>query len=340
MSLNLDIYRERMSVYGTSRSEDLHNTIFEDFEENPAYRIVIFNGKEIGVHMIDGRINTRDNTYNRYMVAKPPTVFKAGDLVTDMDGVVWLTLIENNLSYNKVMIAPCNHELTWINDNGELIVKDCIEDVRTLYTTGIRDDKIMDIPNAIAGITLPYDDDTKLLDRGTAFIFNKSKYRVTAYDETTSRGLVSLICEEIGLSHLDDKINEIADRWVEINEQLVDRLPWLDEQEPEPEPEPSEGISYSINATKQYESDVEFELSSNTKQTLKIKKYIDGEEVISDFIFTLSETINGLTLLQDTANSCILSTNIIYGKYKTSVLILDKATNEVVIEQIIKINGR
>ncbi|HZJ98411.1 MAG TPA: hypothetical protein VFC79_00305, partial [Tissierellaceae bacterium] len=240
----------------------------------------------------------------------------------------------------------CNHYVKWIDkETNELITRPCIEDARTLYTTGIKEEELMEIPNGMVGIMLPYSDIVKRMDRDDRFVFNKTSYRVTFYDETTYPGLIALICQETGLSHLDDKVNEIANRWVEINGVLVDRLPTLDDQEPGEPPiidpeEPVEGVSYSIEIEKQYQGDTEYQLSSNNWQTYTIKKLVDNEVVDGSFNFALSESIEGLTLTKESDNSCKLSTVVVYGKYNTSIIVTDADTNELIAEQNIFIDGR
>ncbi|HZK00925.1 MAG TPA: hypothetical protein VFC79_12990, partial [Tissierellaceae bacterium] len=246
----------------------------------------------------------------------------------------------------KGTIQFCNHYLKWIDKKtNELIIKPCVEDARTLYTTGIKDEELMEIPNGMVGIMLPYSDIVKRMDRDDRFVFNKTSYRVTFYDETTYPGLMALICQETGLSYLDDKVNEIAGRWVEINGILVDRLPHLDDQEPDEPPiinpeEPVEGVSYSIEIEKQYQGDTDYELSSNNWQKYTIKKLVNNEEVNGNFDFILSEDIEGLTLAKEADNSCKLSTVVVYGKYDVNLIVTDTDTNELITEQDIFIDGR
>lgn len=315
-----------------------------------------FEGKDIkiGEKKTKGLVRYSSNPLNEFKQDRKLTVWHedelhTGDYVTTLnDDRVFLTTSQVNTDeiIKYCLIRECNHYLKWIDkETNELITRPCIEDTRTLCTTGIKEEELMEIPNGMVGMLLPYGDITKRIDRDDRFVFNKTSYRVTFYDETTYPGLVALICAEIGTSHLDDKINEIANRWKEVNGETIDRLPWLDEQEPEEPPivnpeEPVEGVSYSIEIEKQYQGDTEYQLSSNNWQKYTIKKLVDNEEVDGNFNFVLSEDIEGLTLTKETDDSCKLSTVVIYGKYNTNIIVTDIDTNELIIEQSIKINGR
>lgn len=315
-----------------------------------------FEGKDIkiGEKKTKGLVRYSSNPLNEFKQDRKLTVWHedelhTGSYVTTLsDDRVFLATSQVNTDeiIKHCLIRECNHYLKWIDKKtNELIIKPCIEDARTLYTTGIKDEEVMEIPNGMVGIMLPYNDVVKRINRDDRFVFNKTSYRVTFYDETTYPGLIALICQETGLSHLDDKVNEIADRWVEINGVLVDRLPHLDDQEPEEPPivnpeEPVEGVSYSIDIEKQYQGDTEYQLSSNNWQKYTIKKLVDNEEVDGSFHFVLSEDIEGLTLTKESDNTCKLSTVVVYGKYNTNIIVTDADTNEAVIEQNIFIKGR
>jgi hypothetical protein len=263
----------------------------------------------------------------------------------------WLVLAvpDNNNMYEKSVIQRCNHNLKWINKNNELIIRPCIEDTRTLYTTGIKDEKIIEIPNGMVGIQLPYDDETKLLERGCAFVFNKTKYEVTSYDQTTYPGLVVLICSEISISHMDDKVNEIANRWIDVSGEKIDRLPWLDNQEPpeqptEPEPTEPQNITYKIEVIPQYQNDDGTEIYYGEWCKYAVHKFADGQEVNGNFTFEI-ETLNNpqnieLATLEIENNICkvIANNNAIMGG-SIKLVATDTETGQIAIEKEIEIMG-
>ena len=317
-----------------------------------------FEGKDIKIGEnteTRGLVRYHQNPLNEFKQDRKLTVWHeenihTGNYITTVDdNRVFLIVSQINTTeiVKSCLMRECNHDLKWIDkETGELIIRPCIEDTRTLYTTGIKEEEVMEIPNGMVGIMLPYGDISRRLDRNDRFVFNKTSYRVTFYDETTFPGMVTLICQETGLSHLDDKVNEIADRWVEINGEIVDRLPWLDNQEPgkppivDPEEQPEEGVYYTIKVKKQYQTDTEYVVSSHGWQAYTIKKFINNAEIEGNFTFELSKSVQNLTLTKETDNSCKLSSGSLMGKFSVNLTVTDVDKNEVVVEQEIKINGR
>ena len=140
--------------------------------------------------------------------------------------------------------------------------------------------------------------------------------------------------------------NEIANRWVEVDGKLIDRLPHLDDQEPKPpieEPETPNEDAYSIKVVdKQYESDTDFVIWMGNYQTFQITKIVNGEEVIGkEFEFELSEAVRNVTLTKESDNSCkIAVAQNTTGKYDIELIVADMETGEIVITQDIRIEGR
>lgn len=345
MTLDLKTYIERLNSYKVSGNEGvidgMKKQILDNFYTNASYEEVNINFQQRDVHIV------QEGVRGLRLLCKPDEDILSGEYV------VWNNkeyLCTHRFPHDKIQakgtIQFCNHRLKWIDKTiGELIIRPCIEDARTLYTTGIKDEEVMEIPNSMVGIMLPFGDITKRLDRDERFIFNKTSYRITFYDETNYEGLVTLICQETGLTHLDDKINEIADRWVEINGEIVDRLPWLDDQNPDeppiidPEEPLEEGVYYTIEVQKQYPSDIEYQLSSNGWQIYTIKKYVDNKEVNGHFKFQLSKNISSLALSEESSNLCKLSSGRLMTKDSVDLIIIDVDTNEVVAQKEIKIEG-
>lgn len=188
-----------------------NNGVFDNFERNPSYREVEYRNSTIGVHVIDDGI--RSNIAYRKVIAQPPVQLQTGDYISITNNDAWLCVNEDDLLYNKTTFVLCNETIKWINKSGVLIERPSVISAKTLYTTGIKEEKIIQIPDGMVGVQLPYDDDTKELDRNISFVFNKSKYTTTFYNEVEFPGLLILICEESIPNDYDDMENEIADRW-------------------------------------------------------------------------------------------------------------------------------
>lgn len=344
MSLDLKTYKERLGSYKVSGNEGIIDSmkkqILDNFYINPSYEQVTINFENRDVHIV------QEGVRGLRLLTKPDEDIKSGEYILWKDEEYLCThRFPDDKVQTKGTIQFCNHHLKWIDKvTGELVIRPCIEDARTLYTTGIKDEKVMEIPNGMVGIMLPFGDVTRKLDRNDRFVLNKTSYRVTFYDETNYEGLITLICQETGLSHLDDKENEIANRWVEINSEKVDRLPWLDDQNPPIEPEEPEesevGISYTIEITERSWTDTDYKLPSGSWQRYKISKSEDGILVPCEFTFKLSEKLNQVDLVIESDDTCRISVGNIFGKYSVNLEVTDVETGEVVLIQEIYIDGR
>lgn len=243
-----------------------------------------------------------------------------GGYYVDFRNDKWLILAkpDNNKMYEKSVIQKCNHNLKWINNNNELIQKPCIASSKTLYTPGIKNEKVIEVPDGMWGIQLPYDDDTQNLNIKQCFVFNKSKYEVTFYNEVEYDGLIVLICKEIELNESRDDIeNEIADRWdVDGNDRL---------EQADTEPENPKGFTYSIEG--------EDEIMWNLTETYVVKKYNNGIEVDGKFTFELEGEVVDITSYTDNTVDIKARSNIYY-EYAT-LKVTDVDTGEIITKQIL-----
>ena len=196
------------------------------------------------------------------------------------------------------------------------------------------------------GIQLPYNDDTKCIRRNDGFVFNGAKYRVTFYDRVTFPGLLNLVCQEEFIGDNDDKVNEIADRWVSVpGGGKRDRLPWLDDQEPvDPinpvEPEYPTGVSYSISIETPYYNDDKEVLSLGETYRYIIHKFVDGVEVDGLFSYELSDSSSAKITLQEDGFCEITARTDIFGHLTTELTVIDIDSGIQAINKIIKIRGR
>lgn len=285
------LQQTRMKIYDDD-SRIKQDGVFDNFERNPSYRIVEHKDKSIGVHVIDDGI--RSNIAYRKVIAQPPIQLRTGDYISIANDDMWLCVNEDDLLYNKTAFALCNKTIKWIDKSDILIEKPCIVSAKTLYTTGVKDEKIIQIPDGMVGIQLPYDEDTQHLNRDDAFVFNKAKYVITFYNEVEFPGLLILICQEKNINHaLDDPDNEIANRWdADGNDRLGENTK---------PPELSEGTTlYSIDGNDK--------LRNGQTGTYVINKTIDGVEADGVFAFEINnKSLANITETND--NTCQVKAN-------------------------------
>lgn len=280
------LQKTRMAIYNDDfQAKDAG--VFDNFERNPSYREVEYENQIIGVHVIDDGV--RSNIAYRKVIARPPTQLDTGDCIAINGSDIWLCVNEDDLLYNKTTFALCNKTLKWINKNNILIEKPAITTSQTLYTTGIKEEKLIQVPDGMTGILFPYDDDTKELEREQAFLFNKAKYSITHYNDTDRPGLLALICEEsIPKENYDDMENEIADRWEDGRDRLENRVD-----------DPDESVSIVISGADS------IMITQKTIYTATV--YNNGLEAEGDVVFALS---NNLAAIENQGNNqCIIKTN-------------------------------
>lgn len=146
--------------------------------------------------------------------------------------------------YNKATIRSCNHDIKFIIGDRLFLYYAIIEGDK-FY---IQNDSIISMSADTITVTLPKTSITKQLKEQDCFLKWGQKWEVQGINNTKD-GLIILNCKTIGTSHLDDKENEIADRWIEENGIKTDRLngnitpiyPFTDVPPVEPE-EPVENL--------------------------------------------------------------------------------------------------
>lgn len=214
MSLNIDLYKQRLDAYKVSgkdgKVDSIKKSIIDNFYNNPSYFSVLVNDVERDVHIVT------DNNKQFKVLCKPNETIGTGNYVVWNDKTFLCTSVnENDSVQSKGILQKTNHTLNWINSTNTLITKPCIVSAKTLYTTGVKEEKQIVVPDGMVGIQLPYDEDTGKLSRNDMFIFNNTKYKITFYNKVEFPGLLLLICEEEipSITTLDDMENEIANRY-------------------------------------------------------------------------------------------------------------------------------
>lgn len=347
--MSFNYYRNRVLKKGSTSQDRILNENKRSFDEYlkiaPTANSVIINEDNYLVSIQDVKFNDLQQQ-DKYMLTYIGLPISVGDFVEWNDSVWLITTKEDESikSHQSYRLAKTNNILKWISSDNNLISKPAITSAQTLYTTGIKDEKVIEIPDGMQGIQFPYDEDTKHLKRGDCFVFNNAKYEITFYDKTTYPGLLVLICQEVSLGGNDDEINEIADRWVAVEGGgRIDRLPWLDNQKsenPEPEiPDPTEGITYSIEVQTAFPDDDPFEIWYN--ETIKhiAHKFVNDVEVDGNFTFEL-DSAELASITGTTNNSCDITAGNVMQGGMVKLTVTDVDTGEVAIERDIKIIGR
>ena len=114
MSLDLDLYRARLKAYGAesnSYTSTVNSIIFEHFENIAAYREVVHNDVQIGVHFFTKQ--DRDGFSEMYIITKPPHKIDIGDYIYEDDDSIWLCYKVETYPERRSYVALCNNTLTF-----------------------------------------------------------------------------------------------------------------------------------------------------------------------------------------------------------------------------------
>lgn len=185
----------------------IQQDILNDFESSPSFETITISGTSYGVQIVEQN-SLQKNPNEKRILMKPGDVINVGDLVlwnsnywlctdNDPDGIYYVGIIER-----------CNNELKWLNSLGGQESTPCITTNKSLYTTGIDENKYMVVGAGHINVIIPTTDKTLLIDRDKRFLIGyQGKYdcwKVTMADHTSQPGLIYLVMEE-------DEVNKNTD---------------------------------------------------------------------------------------------------------------------------------
>lgn len=202
------------------------------------------------------------------------------------------TLDQRYKTYYKSKMRKCNYDIKFIINNNLYQFPAIVEGER-FY---INQDKVLDMAADIISVTLPYTDVTKLIEKLQCFIKFNQKWEIQGIDYSKD-GLIILNCKMKTYGSSDDMENEIADRYDDLendvlNGNITPILPFNEEtipdepEEPEEPDEPEEPEEpEEDNFT--YVIDGADEIMWNQTKTYTVHKYNNGVEVDGVFTFEL-----------------------------------------------------
>ncbi len=187
-------------------------------------------------------------------------------------------------TYYKSKMRKCNYDVKFIINN-KLYQFPAIVQGEKFY---INENKLMDMASDIISVTLPETEITKQLQKEQCFIKFNQKWQINGIDFTKA-GLITLNCKITPYkTSVDDLDNEIANRWDEtgndiLNGNIEPILPFdetIPDEPTEPEDPPIEdNFTYSIEGADS--------IMWNQTKTYTVRKYNNGVEVDAIFTFAL-----------------------------------------------------
>lgn len=170
--MDIRYYMKLQNAHGTvnKREKELvkvNRNMTKHFEDTFGTEDVFINGKPSKLMIIK---DTDGNTFKKKIKAPKNFKFKLGDYV-EWDGQHWLiTLVDSDeRTWNRGYMYLCTILLRWQNANGEIVERWGYSEDFTKYSTGETGNNVMTLGENQYGITLPVDDETKVMKRGRRF---------------------------------------------------------------------------------------------------------------------------------------------------------------------------
>lgn len=198
-----------MTSQGTSIKDANKSTTIrmlnDSFVDNPFYQSLPINGTNV-----DCIVEKMENYFNKKLLFKSTNTNEIGELVT-LDNLYWLIIdYQNNGVMPKAIIHQCNHQLKWLNSNGD--IKSAYGVVSNKSDIDAIDEKrYINLPSGELKMTIANNADTLLIIRDKRFIINGSAWRCNFNDYTTKPGLCVLNLVEDVINDNDNLILGIAD---------------------------------------------------------------------------------------------------------------------------------
>ena len=192
---------------------------FNNSLERYGYNVKVNSTADARVMFKEYEEGSSTTDYKYMLVANG--LINQGDIITLFDEQ-WFVLGKNvsiNDVYTKFVIRRCNFDIKFIIGDKLYQFPSIIEGDKFF----IGGDNILPLSADTLQATLPLTDVTKQLQELNCFIKWGKKWEIQGVDYT-KEGLAILHCKVTGTSHLDDKENEIANRYEQVGSEKVDKL--------------------------------------------------------------------------------------------------------------------
>lgn len=160
------------NAYGTKNRREkelakVNRAMFKHFEDTFDTEDVLRNGQPFKLMIIR---DTDSNTYKKKIKSRHEDKFNLGDYI-EWNGQMWIvTLIDSDeKTWNRGYMYQCSILLRWQNASGNIVERWGYSEDFTKYSTGITGNDKISIGDYQYGLTLPVDDETKIMKRDKRF---------------------------------------------------------------------------------------------------------------------------------------------------------------------------
>lgn len=170
--MDIEYYMKLQNAHGTKNRREkelvkINHQMSKHFEDTFDTEEVLLNGKPFKLMIIH---DTEGNAYKKKIKSKHDDKFNLGDYIT-WNGQIWLvTLLDSDeKTWNRGYMYQCSILLRWQNEKGKIVERWCYSEDFTKYSTGITRNNTITLGDYQYGVTLPVDDETKIMKRDKRF---------------------------------------------------------------------------------------------------------------------------------------------------------------------------
>jgi hypothetical protein len=176
------------------------------FDMCPKERITINGGTKQYKCIVNDANEWQENVniivlINKDVLAEDNLNIKLGDYITykNEDYIIRFDVEDRDVFWSA-KCQKCNNHLTYLTPTSQLITTPCIISNKSLYTSGIQDNKLIITPDTKLNIICPVNENTLRFERGMRFLIGASgkyfAYKVSMVDLVSQVGLINLVVEE------------------------------------------------------------------------------------------------------------------------------------------------
>lgn len=170
--MDINYFMKLQNAKGTKNRREkelvkINKQMSRHFEDTFDTEDVLLNGKPFQLMIIR---DTDGNTYKKKIKSPYDKKFNLGDYV-EWNGQMWLiTLLDSDeKTWNRGYMYQCTILLRWQNKNGKIVERYGYSEDFTKYSKGVTGNETITLGDYQYGITLPVDDETKIMKRNNRF---------------------------------------------------------------------------------------------------------------------------------------------------------------------------
>lgn len=170
--MDINYFIKIQNAHGTENKREkelikVNHKMSKHFEDTFGTQDVLINGKPSKLMIIK---DTDGNTFKKKIKSPKRFGFKLGDYV-EWNGQHWLiTLVDpDERTWNRGYMYQCSLLLRWQNSEGEIVERWGYSEDFTKYSVGETGNSTVSLGEYQYGITLPVDEETRIMKRGKRF---------------------------------------------------------------------------------------------------------------------------------------------------------------------------